>query len=124
MQISKQPQKYDTMHVIRRKTKAGEERMYNYKLFRVIGPDGNVTTVSMDPIEHVEVRARYKVDQRKMADTVRAAARHLIETKALREGHTFSSQVLAVAVRMLEAERLGVSFTDFEHARANNDAWQ
>lgn len=124
MQISKQPQKYDTMHVVRRKTKSGAERMYKYKMFRVIGADGKVTTVSMDPNLHKEVRERYKADQKKMADTVRAAARHLVKTKALLEDHTFSGQVIPVAIHMLEAERLGVTFTEYEHARANNDAWQ
>lgn len=123
MQLTKQPSKNKT-HLIHRTTKSGEKHVYEYKLFRVIGKSGRATTISMDPFQHIEVCSRYKVDQRKLSDTVRAAAKHLFDTNGLRPGHTFSSQVLAVAVRMLEAERLGVSFTDYEHARANNDAWQ
>jgi len=78
----------------RRTLSNGDVRQYRYKLFRVPGPDGKDTTVSMLPAEYIDLYGRFGQDEKAFATLVREVARDLLASGGPKSGHTFTGQVL------------------------------
>lgn len=78
----------------RRTLSNGDVRQYHYKLFRVPGPDGKDTTVSMLPNEYIALYSAYGQDEKSFAALVREVARDLLAGGGPRAGNTFTGQVL------------------------------
>lgn len=113
----------DALTLVNRTSKSGEPRAYSYKLFRVRNRSGRVTTVSMEHFDYIEMRTSFKATQREVSDAMRTAALHLVSANSINTAVPFSKQVVALAIKALEALRSGVALDDYLHAEANNLRW-
>lgn len=124
MNLEKQKPQAPTLHSVFRERADGTAREYHTKLFRVVKQNGKASTISVEPLEFIDALSRFKTNQRGISPFVRAAYAHLDASKGWKKGVGKSAQTWALAVKMLEAQRKGVSLDEYLHAEANNAAWQ
>ncbi len=96
----------DKKHTMKRKTVAGVVREYDYKLFRVLGPSGRVTTVSVDWQVYFRLLKRYALGPRAFSLSVKSCAARLIEARSVSPTVSFSEQVRTAVREHLEQRSL------------------
>lgn len=124
MKLKKETIPAPKLHSIVRMNVDGSVSKHATKLFRVLKKDKKATTISVEPLEFIDALSRFKTNQKGISATVRAAYQHLDTTKSRKRGVGKSAQTWALALKMLEAQKRGVSLDEYLHAEANNAAWQ
>lgn len=88
------------------RTVVARARPYYYKLFRLRGADGSVTTISWDYVQYANACHKFRIQQAEFSAAVREAGKALVEGDTLTAAKSFSRQVRDATKALLEAKRI------------------